>query len=242
MRKHYVWALSVLCWLTAAQCFAGSGALIVGPDKVLPGDLVVLRASELLGSGVVWEVVPEAYEGRWFVADGGQTWVFASRTPGRVYVIAAGLRDGKVVMARHVLVNGGDAPEPEPEPPDPEPPDPDPPDPSPEPTGWAKWAKLTAEKLVSSPQRRAEAQSLAGALESTCGAIAAGTMKTPRQAREALRQASHRALAASADRWEGFSRALDGELDKLATAGKLKSLADYREVWSAIATGLQEVR
>lgn len=246
--KRILFALLTFLWVGACLA-ADPKAVVVGPPSSQPGDLVVLRTDGSAGRDFRWSVVPKEATTQFFAfnqyapevdADGktvmrlsGSVGIFASRKPGTyTFILAVGQGD-KVDVVSHVLQNG------EVVPPGPNPPPPPNPDPK---TGWAAWAKATAEKLIPPQGRRAAALSLASAMDSVCAAVDSGTLKTPKEAREEIRRANHRALGDRAQAWKAFSDAFDAELRTLLASGKLAELSQYREIWAGVARGLKEVQ
>lgn len=246
--KRTLSALLMFFWVAACLA-ADPKAVIVGPSSSQPGDLVVLRTDGSVGRDFRWSVVPKEATTQFFAfnqyapevdADGktvmrlsGSVGIFASRKPGTyTFILAVGQGD-KVDVVSQVLQNGEVAP------PNPNPPLPPNPDPK---AGWAAWAKATAERLVPPEGRRSASLSLGSAMESVCAAVDSGTLKTPREAREEIRRADHRALGERAQAWKAFSDALDGEMQKILAGGKLTELSQYREIWAGVASGLKGVQ
>jgi len=120
-------ACAIIVLFAAVLFGAEPKAVILGPSRSLPGDLVVLKTDGTVGSGHAWSVDgPEGVDARWFAVDGGKNVVFAARKAGRYvfFLAVAELVDGKpaVAMAKHVLHNAEEGPDPNPQPdPDPQP-------------------------------------------------------------------------------------------------------------------------
>lgn len=122
-----------LLLLWPAALFAQANAVITGPDRVQPGDLVVLDGSESLADDREWILVNSNKQFLAFEND--QKLVFASGDPGEyTFILAVSLSDAggsAVSVAQHVVTVGQP-----PKPPDPPGPGPDPePEPEPEPPG-----------------------------------------------------------------------------------------------------------
>ncbi len=209
-----------------------AAAELVGPEKIEPGDLAILRLDIPENAQVAWQAFgPEKTVTNWVALERGRVVVFASRTSG-VYHFACAIWYGQLIqMLVHRLGNGERQPEPKP---------PDPPRPPQPHQAWAEWAREKAIALVG-PPRQKEALLLAASFEKIAAGIKAGQFSTPRQAREALRTTSRAALGEAALRWGRFSDAVDAQMDGLSAKGQLTTLDQYAEIWMAIAAGLETV-
>ena len=115
--------------------------------------------------------------------------------------------------------------------------------PAPDASDWAKWAKATAERVIDSKTRRAEAQKLASSIESSVAASAAGVFSSAKEFRQALRSANRRALGEPA--WaiwnQEFDKLLTAEVLKLKPKLELEDQAAMRRLYAEVAKGLREV-
>jgi len=155
---------------------------------------------------------------------------------------------GRKHNLKEVRVKGDPGPDP---PPDPDPnPDPDPPQPEPE--GWAKWTKTNAEKLITNPNRKQEAQALSRALEATVSAYNAGVYKTPAELRASVKAANVKSFVdLYKDQTKGRARALewDVKFDSALEENIRRSIPDLSKVplsewarlYGQIAEGLKLV-
>ncbi len=102
-------------------------AVITGPRESAAGDLVVLDASESVGTSRLWLLAVAPVPKSFLPVDSGLRCVFATGTPGKyvfVLVVAGTNANGGAAaeMATHELVIGGGTPQPNPiDPPDPPP-------------------------------------------------------------------------------------------------------------------------
>lgn len=250
-RKHLVIILAVVaCFLCSAGMAAGQGepldkpdaviAIVTGSDNVPAGTLVTLDASKSTGVGYTWLVVPPPTDPNAFrTFESGRFLTFATPQQGVFTIVLSvgggGELDPAPGVSTFVLVNGKPGPGPQPGP-----------DPGPPPGGgWDKWAVVNVAKLVEDPDAAAtkvEAGVLAKSLQGVCAAIAAGAIKTPPDARAAVKAASHVALGPRiVPRWIKFSTALGQACEKLAKSGKLETVVQYRQIWEEVATGLERV-
>lgn len=207
-----------------------SGATIDGPSTADVGQLVILRSNEPAN----WLLLP-AGEDFW-VDPTQQHAAFSARRPG-VYQFAliGGVKDGIVQCeATHTLVVGGGPVPPVPPPPPPVPPVPPEPD-----SDWARWAAAEATKSVPAAVLQSTGAKLAGSMESVCAAAAAGTLASPREAREEMRRSNRASLGKNVDAWEPFSEQLKQELDKLIAKGELTTIDQHVGIWTQIAKGIR---
>jgi len=220
-------------------------AVIAGPERGNPGDLVVLDATQSR----------DAVGFAWVLADGDKTFlevengrkvVFATGTAGRytfVLVVANAQADGKpqVVVARHVLTIGD--PQPNPNPPNPNPPGPQP---EPLPPGKYGLAGFTCDAAANVPLSAAErmrtAAALAGSFDSIASTIAAGAIKTPADAIAATQANNITVLGNSRDAWRTWAEALRVKLNTLSESGQMTAMEDYITAWREISTGLRAVK
>lgn len=166
-------------------------AKIVGPERSEPGDLVVMRVGDGSANSYVWRVYPAQYEGKTFQVENGRAIVFASRQPCVVAFILVATAGDQSDIAIQELFNGIDS---GPNPPGPSPTPPGPVPPTPTPTDFSGKIRTLANQLVPQEGRAEAAKALAAAYTAQVSAIAAGTYKTPAEARAGVREAAHTAL------------------------------------------------
>lgn len=224
------WLPIAIAVVVASAAFAGEPQ-IIGPTEVEPGDLVILRLDVPESAKVDWQAFGQAEKlSNWAALEDGRVVVFASRTAG-VYNFVCAVWDGEQIdLLLHRVENGDGGPQP------------DPPGPSPTPSGWEAWTTRTAESLVDSSNRAAEAQAIAQAMRSVVSSVRGGEFSDAREARESLRAATRARLGSvpAIERWQAFSDAVDERLDAEAGSGEL-SLQEYATIWEAIAKGLEAV-
>ncbi len=225
-------------------------AVIVGPDRGNPGDLIVLDATQSRDAvGFAWVLADG--DKTFLEVDNGRKVVFATGTAGRytfVLVAANAQADGKplVAVARHVLTVGD--PQPNPNPPGPNPPGPNPPGPQPEPLppgkyGLAAFSRDAAAGVqLAAAERVRTAAALAGSFDSIASTIAAGAIKTPADAIAATQANNITVLGSTRDAWRPWAEALRVRLNSLSEAGQLTGMDDYITAWREISTGLRAVK
>lgn len=106
--------LLVIALLLVCGC-SNAPAELTAPDKVEAGRLAVIQSSEPAS----WAIYPQSYRDSYYIADNGQTLIFASPIKGVVTIIAAtpGATHGDpIIISEHTLYNGEGEPEPKPEP------------------------------------------------------------------------------------------------------------------------------
>lgn len=120
MRTTTFLAVIALC---ASSVMAQSPkAVITGPKEAAVGDMVVMDASESVGTSRLWLQAVAPMPKSFLPVDSGTRCVFATGTPGRyvfVLVVAGTGANGNALaeMATHTLDVGGPAPGPNPTPP-----------------------------------------------------------------------------------------------------------------------------
>jgi len=85
-------------------------AIVVGPSKSDPGDLIILDASTSVGSGHTWTLANSTKT--WLSFEDGRKLVFSSGAAGEYVFILGVASEGKVSLARHVVTIGKPAPKP----------------------------------------------------------------------------------------------------------------------------------
>lgn len=239
-----------------AATFFSFGALagdvsITGPDTAAPGQMVQLTIA-----GVTFEdfttspptiilaalPAPDLCVGAYLLGVGPAI-LFQETTPGTYHVLIATTIGGRLQLLRHAITVGDPPPPPNPNPPTP--PDPDPL------TDWGKWSKAAAESKIDHPNRRREAQALAGSIRGVLAANAAGVFSDARQLREAVKQANVAALVdlaenaadgrARASAWNTtFDRALADAIRDEVEIDEL-TVGQWSQLYGEIADGLDEV-
>lgn len=214
-------------------------AVVDGPKEANPGDLVVLDATDSVGTVYAWTLLQNRV---CLPVDGGKRCVFASGTPGvYVFVLSVAGQDsaGKVAIdvAKH-SVQIGDNPGPGPTP-DPNPPDPGP-DPTPEPdlTGTAKVV-YDAAMLIDSSQRTAEAKAFARVFRAVASKAAGLTSMTPQEMfAETVKEISQKIGRQTMVKWDSWETAWAAEMRK--SAGSTRET--HIKAWLDTADGLEAVR
>lgn len=226
--------VGILCM--ADQCL-GQTAVIEGPKKSAPGDLIVLDASKSQANDFAWRLVNS--DKAFLPVEAGRKVVFASGQPGIYsFVLAVALAD-KVALTQHDVTIGPPNPPPTPIPPSP----PNPPGPTPLPPGKYGLATLARDWAPSTaPSLAANARSLASSFHSIASAIAAGTLTLPVDILAETKTSNRTALGADAAIWQTWFANLATKLQSLSTAGTLATPDDYATAWREIAAGLEAVK
>lgn len=232
--------VAILIILWTSTVFAQAKAVIKGPtEKVAPGDLVILDATESNGDSYQWMQL----EGKQCLAVERSTkLVFSTGQPGLYRFILAvskgAVADDKptsTVATALFVVQVGDTPIPPPEPPAPGPDGPDPPKP-PDLLGTSLEAWKAASRL--DPSVRGAAVKMAGIFEGTAGR-AAGLSLTPLQmVQEVDKEIASTLTATERSGWSSWGTWFKGYLPTL----NLSTREQHVEAWKDIATGLKEVR
>lgn len=204
---------------------------ILGPAVVQVNDLVILEIDKEVDL-CMWVIAPKSTQQH--ALEDGKLLALSFKTPGQYTVVLGVGKGGRVVFAKHIIIVNGDVPVP---------PDPDPPDPGPEPDNdWAEWAHKTALATVTSPDRTRQANIIANQLRSVAAKIAAGVIRTPKEARIAVRIALNRALGNDAMAWTGFSTKFSEHCITLEKTGGLRTVEQYRIIYLGVARGLDMVK
>lgn len=230
--------LTVALWVTL--CAAPPTAVVEGPNRALPGDLVVLDASRSQAAGFAWVLADS--DKTFLAVDDGRRVVFATARPGRyTFVLVAATAEAsgapRVALARHVVEIGAPPPGPGPAP--------DPPAPLPPGRfGLAEEARRWAGAVSLPPADRLRtARLVAGNFETVSTAIAAGAVKNVDAALAQLVAANQSALAASEyAAWKNdWNPSFRAAMQKLDEAGRLATLTDVADAFREIAAGLNAV-
>ena len=145
--------------MAPSALFADAEAVIEGPDKVNPGDLVMLDGSKSTADNCEWVLVNS--DKFFYQVEENRKVIFASGTPGEyvfILVAAQSVDDVSTVsIEKHVLTVEGKVPDP------PKPPKPDNPEPTPDLTGLSLEAYKAASKV---DRQGSEASDLANGIRS----------------------------------------------------------------------------
>lgn len=238
----------VMCtWGTMSQAMAAPPrAIMTGPTGGVPGDILVLDASESAADFYAWSVSPQLPGGRptILVLEEGRKCLVAS-VPGVYHVFLACSNAEGIDQAQWTLTIG-DEPNPTPVPPAPNPPTPTPPVPAPDtvPDGVFRIAKLAFDlaQLVDSTNRVGQAHALADAAEAVAASIAAGTLKKPQEILRAILAANNAALGTAMLAWTPWGTSIGLKLQELYKAGRLAQTGDWAVCLREIAIGLRAVK
>ena len=221
------------------QSTAFTGNPIVGPTGGVPGDIILLDASQAKAKSYAWEVIPPALDAQGkplvSIVPMGERAIVSSR-PGTRTVILATVDDAGAVHLFQWTVTIGGTPTPVPPiPPDPQPPKPPEP-PKPPPVVLAGIAKIAFDEATK-VNRPAECKKLAAAQGAIASAIRAGGLKDGAEILDAWRQANRAAVEASA--WQAWGLAMKREWEALQAAGKLNESEDFARVLDEVKRGLE---
>lgn len=216
--------------------------VVIGPNSASAGDLVVLDASESVGTAFAWAVVPELANDRLTILpiEGGKKCILVS-VPGQYTVILAVATKDGIALKKHTVTVRGTLPGPQPGPRPGPAPQPDP-GPQPPPDGEFKLAAYVISISNLMPDKT-KASGFAQAFDSVASEAAAGALRTASQIDSATANAN-RTVIAGQDRnsWLPFFTKLNEQVDKLSESGDLQSTDDYVTAWSEIAEGFRRVR
>lgn len=234
-------------WGTISQVMAAPPrAIMTGPTGGVPGDILVLDASESAADFYAWSVTPQLPGGRptILVLEEGRKCLVAS-VPGVYHVFLACSNCEGIDQAQWTLTIGNE-PNPAPVPPAPNPPTPTPPVPAPDtvPDGVFRIAKLAFDlaQLVDSTNRVGQAHALADAADAVTASIAAGTLKKPQEILRAILAANNAALGSAMLAWTPWGTAIGLKLQELYKAGRLAQTGDWAVCLREIAIGLRAVK
>lgn len=197
------------------------GIAILAPDKVKPGQLVVLSVDGEATS-LSWQVIPPT--DNFLPIDGGRRAVFCHDGSGKFIFVLAVAKDGVVEVKMHTILVEGVVP----------------PIPPVNPvndfsTKVASWCEQ-----VQSPTKRDDALKLSQSFISVAATIASGVIKEPKDILEVTKTATRSALdETGVQNWVPFLEALRMELNAMDTAGKLNSADAHAATWRAIGEALR---
>jgi hypothetical protein len=199
---------------------------IVAPDKVKPGELVVL-AADGDATSFSWQVIPAT--DNFLQIDGGRRAVFSSGSSGKFMFVLAVAKDGKVEVKTHTIQVGVSGPSPTPGP-----------TPTPQPTDDFAMRVVAWCEAVDSPTKRDDALKLSQSFISVAATISSGVIKTPGEILEVTKTANRAALGdAGVQAWAPFLESLRAELNAMGKAGKLDDADAHAELWQAIGDALR---
>ena len=233
------------------QSLVRSTPIISGPSQVRIGELIVLRAA-VNDAEPVWTILDsQGREGveveldepvgdmltpiRYVVIDGDTpALVFSSPSSGRFFVTLIGVSvdaDGAIekTVARHVVTIGDGTPTPNPD---------NPPEPEPQLEGIAKTAHDLVDDVVPGDSRKHHKKT-AAAFRNVSSMIAAGAIKTADDVIAETATQTKAQLSSAHEDWRAWGNAIGDELNTLASAGKLKTMAQYSATYLEIADGLE---
>lgn len=244
-----------LCLTNYTASAAPPRATVTGSTGGVPGDILVLDASESVADHFHWVVTPELPDGRptILVLEEGRKCLVCS-VPGTWTVVLAASNDEGVDQLKWTVTVGGE-PGPGPAPPPGPDPDPEPaPGPDPEPTppepdlppgiyGITHFARDQA-RAVNSPNRATESAAVAAGFESVAAAISAGTLTRPNLILAALLEANRAALGTEAAlrAWIPCGTAIGKQLQALYQSGRLTGPEAWASVLLEVALGLRAVK
>lgn len=230
-------ALPILLLALCSECFGEAKAIIVGPEKSAPGDLIILDGSTSTADAFKWTL---ANSTKTFLAtDGGKKCVFASGQEGTyIFLLSVASCDkdspATVSVATHVLTIGDN---PNPPGPGPKPPDPPTPDNLTE-TGKKvrEWASAVGNKV--------EAKQIGENYSAIVSAIAAGAYKGLDFADARSKIVSdvyqlNQKVSANNEEWGAFFRNLSDHFKVLDAEGKLDSVDKIKTLFEEIQAGLE---
>jgi len=241
MQAHVRWVLAALLLVIPGVLLGAEPKAVIDGEKLSrPGDLVVLRTTGSVGTGFAWNIVPASAKKHCYLADGGKTCIFATRTEGKfTFVLSVTAVDTDAIgTCMHELVNSEDGTIPDDEEEEEEEEEEDPVTPE---SQWAKWARITAEKLVDMPcggPRANAAKAIAAAIDSAVSVGEKSSLDLS-ECREIMAQKTSAAVSADVQRkWNGFSVEMDREIRKIDGLTK----AQWLKVMASISDGLKKVR
>lgn len=230
-----------LILLASSPTWGQAKAVIVGPEKSAPGDLVILETTGSTADAYKWTLANSLKTFK--PSDGGKTCIFASGTPG-VYIFVLSVSEAgpngqgpaTVDAVTHVLQIGDD-----PNPPGPGP-EPKPPNP-PTPDNLTDTGKRVREWALA-VGNKAEAKQIAENYSAIVSAIAAGAYKElsfPDARAKIVSDllALNRKVSDANPKWAVFSQSLAAHTQALDAEGKLDSVDRIKTYFEEIRAGLE---
>ena len=217
-----------------AQDGSGAKAVIVGPSGGVPGDILVLDASESQGDHFDWIVEPAEVNDKpsYLILEDGKKCLVCS-VPGS-YTIVLGVSSPEgISLTKWGITVGGDIPKPNPKPnPNPEP---EPYKPVKSKYGLVEIVRVAKRKVPSPASNRIQA--VADAFESVASQVGAGAITTIPNMFQANKEETGEAIGEYRDEWTPTMDAIKNALSNLNTKGELQSLDQHREAWLEISQG-----
>jgi len=202
--------------------------IIEGPKEVAVGQLARLDVTKSAGGTFKWKVLPEGVD--FEVYDDGRKVIFSSGTPGDYVFIVACANDNDVDVKVLTIRVGEGSPVTPPGPPNP-----------PAPSAGLSGKVVDWANLVTSPNKKAEAQKLAESFTKVRQDIVNGQLATAEQIIVATKDSNRAALGNSLALWVPFLEKLQKEMQLQAEAGVLVTPEQHAKVWGEIAAGLLTV-
>jgi len=206
-------------------------AIITGDDYCAAGDVARISFKGSAGNKILWKVLPEVEELRFFeLRDGGL--LYMPKQCGVTSVILVAISDNDGAMATHeIIVGPGPKPDPNPDP-----------NPGPNP-GPATGLKALAQQLATqhiTTDRVADGKKLGDAIAAVCQNP--NQFSNPQELREGIRKACHDALDIKIFDWEPVSTGIANAIGNMVQQGKIKTVQDYAAAYAEVATGFQTLQ
>jgi len=191
--------------------------VITGPNKVSPGNLVVISVEGSDAKSFKWLILPST--NNYLVIEDGRRVVFSSGTGGTyTFIVACSLGDTCDLGIHTVTVTGESD--------------------KPVDSLTSKIALWCND--VQTDEKRDECLALAQSFASVASEMEGGTLTTPLEIVRATFKSNKEALGDSLDNWIPFRDGLSTQLKKMAASKELTDVASHIRVWKAIAIGLRE--
>jgi hypothetical protein len=186
---------------------------LTGPTRAKVGELVVIDASASIANQWMWKTDLSAKHV--LTIDDGRRLAFSVSQAGEyTFVLAVAYENTVDLQILKVTVTGGEG-------------------------DIASKVVALCESLPQSETRKAEALKLAASFSTVASLVESGSIETPEAVLTATTQANRDALGSAKDSWAPFFAALQPELAKLASTGKLTDAQSHAPVWKSIAEGLK---
>ena len=233
--------------------------MVIGPTGGVPGDILLLDASQSVGDHFTWQVTPEEQKPTILVLENGRKCLVRSVAGAYVVFCSVSNAEGNDSLKHAITVSDKNTPPVPPGPlpapppgPAPDPPSPPPtPGPNPEPVFppgefGAASKVFSLARAVNSPTRGAAAQRLALAWQQVqrdlvdskklSGLVLAAKVQ------QLMSAAGSAALGADKPAWKSFEDGLEGPILELYNSQRLLSADDWSRLLGEAITGLQAVR
>ncbi len=188
--------------------------VVVGPEKVKMGELVVISVEESDAASYKWIVIPETKD--FMVIDGGKRAVFSSGKGGTYKFFISCALGNTVDSAVHVVVVKGGVPQPS--------------------DSFSTRIATYCER-VDSDTKRDDCLALAQSFASV--ALIMADDASPTEIVAATFKSNQEALGNKLDNWLPFRQGLSRELKSMADKGGLSDTASHIRVWKQIASALR---